>query len=105
MKFIGDLEKVTDIKYKIGFIHNMPFDDEHGLGKTQAELESIGILVEEVPEPQIAENQRVAGHFINPTTKEIWYEYEDIPPTTEEILQQQINDLNMAMAAILGGAM
>ena len=87
MKFLGDLVKVAEGKYRVGLIHNMPFDPVQGFGKTQEELEQIGVLVDDVPEPQIPEGKQIAGLFVNPTTKEVWYEYEDRPLDPEERLQ------------------
>ena len=87
MKFLGDLRKVDENKYLVGLIHNMPFDPVQGFGKTQEELEQIGVLVDDVPEPQIPEGKQIAGLFVNPTTKEVWYEYEDRPLDPEERLQ------------------
>jgi hypothetical protein len=40
-----------------------------------------GLFIESVPEPNPPEGQQEAGLFINPQTNELWYEYEDIPPT------------------------
>lgn len=104
MKLLGDLRQVTETKAKVGLVHNMPFDEVNGLHKTQEELEQIGILVDEIPEPQIPTGQQVSGMFVNPETKEVWYEYEDVPLTPEQQMQSQIDDLNMAMAALMGGA-
>jgi hypothetical protein len=40
MKFVGDF--IQDEKgLRVGFIHNMPFDEVHGLGKTEAELRQL----------------------------------------------------------------
>jgi hypothetical protein len=79
MKFLGFLEKVTDEKYKIGMIHNMPFDQIHGLRKTQEELETEGILVENIPPEQIQDNT-VSTLYYNPLTKQAWYEYNKVIP-------------------------
>jgi len=96
MKFLGDLVQIEENKYQVGLIHNMPFDPVHGFGKTQEELEQIGVLVDDVPEPQIPEGKQIAGLFVNPTTKEVWYEYVDKPLDPEErlqILEQQNAEL------------
>lgn len=104
MKFLGELEKITETKYSVGFIHYMPFDSKHGFGKTQAELEQEGILVASIPEPQQIKGKQ-AILYCNPSTKELWYEYEDIPITEETKiaeLEKQVNALNIAMAEIMG---
>ena len=48
--------------------------------------------------------------YCNPETKELWYEYEDIPKTPEEkqaerveSLEQSIAELTMAMTMMMGG--
>lgn len=93
MKFLGDLQKVEGNKYRVGLVHNMPFDPEHGFHKSIEELEQMGVLVEDVPEPYIPEGKQIAGLFVNPVTKEVWYEYEDKPLNPEERLRilEQIN--------------
>jgi len=93
MKFLGDLKKVEENKYRVGLIHNMPFDPVQGFGKSAEELEQMGVLVDDVPEPQIPEGKQISGLFVNPATKEVWYEYEDKPLDPEERLQilEQIN--------------
>lgn len=90
-------------------IHYMPFDTEHGLNKTAEELEQEGILVDSIPEPEEVEGKDPVL-YCNPETKELWYEYEDIPKTEEEIqaekvesLEQSIAELTMAMTMMMGG--
>ncbi|MGV3267066.1 hypothetical protein [Cytobacillus pseudoceanisediminis] len=41
--------QVNDRK-EVEFIHHMPFDETHGLGKTQEELKQSGLFVESIPE-------------------------------------------------------
>lgn len=77
----------TQMESYLGYevlIHNMPFDSVNGLGKTQSELEQMGVLVDNVPEPQI-DPGKAAVMFINPDTKEISYDYRDIPKTQEQL--------------------
>lgn len=77
----------------------MPFDDKNGLGKTKEELEREGILVDSVPKPE-----QIKGKadilYCNPKTKELWYEYEDIPKTPEEELQEKIQALEQSIAEL-----
>lgn len=68
---------------KVTSIHHMPFDSKYGLGLSREELEKVGVLVETIPEPEQS-NNKVAVLYCDPQTKELWYEYEDIPLTTEE---------------------
>lgn len=53
-----------------------------------------------LPEPEFIPGKR-AELFINPATQELFYEYVNTPEGEKE---QHITDLEMAMAAVLGGA-
>lgn len=81
---------------RVNYTHYMPFHEKHGLGKSKEELEQEGLLVDSIPEPQQIEGKS-AILYCNPTTKELWYEYEDIPKTQEELQAQKINDLEGAI--------
>jgi len=101
MKFLGDLVKVAEGKYRVGLIHNMPFDPVHGLGKSEEELRQIGVLVEDLPQPEIREG-KIAVLYCNPATNTVYYEYEDGPLTEQErivMLEQAILELTI----LLGG--
>ncbi|OQB15701.1 MAG: hypothetical protein BWY15_00414 [Firmicutes bacterium ADurb.Bin193] len=104
MIFLSDFTPISETKVRFKSIHYMPFDEIEGLNKTQEELEAEGILVESLPDINAPEGQRICGRFVNPQTKEVWYEYEPLPLTKEEQLQAQIDEISIAMAAILGGA-
>lgn len=69
---------------------------------TQDKLDT-GYLVENIPEPSIIIGKEATLYF-NPQTQELWYEYIDRPLTDAEELVKQVNDLNLAIAAIIGGA-
>jgi hypothetical protein len=76
----------------------MPFDEVNGLGKTQVQLEQEGILVDSVPEPdQVQMQSKNSVMYINPSTKEIWYEYIDIPKTNEQILIEKVDSLQSSL--------
>ena len=98
MKFLGDLASITGDVYRVGLIHNMPFDPINGLNQTEEELNTTGVLVEDVPEPEPIEGKRTTGIFVNKATREVWWEYEDIPVTPEE---QQKADLDF-LASMIG---
>lgn len=83
---------------RVIFSHYMPFDRYHGLGKTREELEQEGTLVESVPEPEQTKEKSAILHC-NPQTKELWYEYEDIPKTNEELLQEELLQLKQRQEA------
>lgn len=97
MIFLGDLEKVNDDKYLVRFIHYMPFHtmhgmkDEHGNLMTQEQLEEKGFLVEELPEPIFSPDKPI-GMFINPKTKEIYYE--DIITDSSEPQSEGAGEIN-----------
>lgn len=87
---------------KVSFIHYMPFDEKEGLNKTKEELEIEGFLVESIPEAEI--NGKNAILHINPETKELWYEYQEDPPTQLEqikTLRQQQEATNEALLQLL----
>ena len=83
---------------RVMLIHNMPFDAVNGMGKTKDELLQMGVLVDEVPEPE-----RIDGKIPLPYyTAEhgLYYEYEDAPPepaSTKDIeeLRAQIDYVGM----------
>jgi len=68
MKFLGDLVKVAEGKYRVGLIHNMPFDPVHGLGKSEEELRQIWYLLPRVftffnvPHPQLYKSTLCRKH-------------------------------------------
>lgn len=101
MIFVGDF--LQDEKgLRVGFVHNMPFHPEHGLGKSEVELRQIGALVENVPEPEQIEG-KVGVLYYNPETNEVYYEYIDRPLTEQERigqLEQAILELTMLLGGI-----
>lgn len=60
-----------------------------------------GIAVSELPSVEIPEGKQ-AVLKCRKSTEEVWYEYVDIPVDTTE---QRIADLEIAMAALMGGAL
>lgn len=80
-------QKETDTKYRFTGAHFFPFDAVYGLGKTQAELEAEGAIFVDAIITQ-EDNGKNAQLFINPQTKEQWYEYSDRPPTPDERIAQ-----------------
>lgn len=76
----------------IQFIHYMPFDSEHGFGKTKEELETEGgVFVELVPEPENRPGKAPVLKYSE--EKGLYYEYVDRPMTQEEIAAQQMDYL------------
>lgn len=58
----------------------------------------------EIPEPESIEG-KVPRMFLNPTTREIFYEYVDRPLTPEEELRQRIELMQQALDDLLLGGM
>jgi hypothetical protein len=102
MKFLGDLKQIEGSIYQVGLIHNMPFDEVNGLGKTAEELSAIGVLVETVPESNPQEGYQTAGIFVDKSDNRVWWEYEPIP--VDEV-EQQITDIQLALVEIYEGMM
>ena len=76
----------------------------HFLPEILSDLDKVGgIEVVSVPESEYITG-KVSQAYINLDTLEIWYEYEYRPLTPEEETRQRIVDLEMAMAALMGGA-
>lgn len=84
---------------KVTYQHHKPFHKKHGLGKTIEQLEQEGILVDSIPEPEQIEGKQ-AILYCNPDTKELWYEYEDIPKTDEDLQQEKIQALEQSIAEL-----
>ncbi|MEW8955621.1 hypothetical protein [Clostridium sp.] len=74
MIFLGNLEKIEEGKYRPGTVHYMPFDDAHGLNKTEDELKKEGILVEILPYQEKREGF-ISVLYCNPEDNTVWYEY------------------------------
>jgi hypothetical protein len=99
MKFVGEFTQ-DEKGLRVGFVHNMPFDEEYGLGKTEDELRQIGALVDEIPEPEQIEG-KMAVMYYNPQTNRVYYEYIDRPLTPEEELQRRIDLMQQALDELL----
>lgn len=70
-----------------------PFDKVTGIPE---EDQIQGIFIEKIPEPIIQDGKNPILH-INPNTKEMWYEYVDIPKTQEQIQQEKITALEQQL--------
>ena len=78
MKFITFNEK-----FEIQLIHNMPFDEINGLGKTKEELLQIGALVDSVPVVDVPNDKNIIYKY-NQVDNTVTYELIDRPLTVEE---------------------
>ena len=77
-------EKETDTRAKITMIHNQPYDDKNGLLQKQIDK---GIEIDSMPTQEQIEGKQTLP-YVNPKTKEVWYEYTDRPLTVEERLNR-----------------
>lgn len=86
--FLGNFEKVNDTKWIVGLVHYCPFDTEAGLGKTETQLNQVGLLVEQsvIPEPIMQINKK-ARLLYNSISSSLYYEYTDVPLSGEQELQ------------------
>ena len=100
MIFIGNFEEIESTKFGVGFIHYMPFDEVNGMHKTIDELIAMGCLVEELPEEQHIQGKE-SKLFFNPVDKVVWYEYEDIPKTPDEIRDEKIALMQAALDELI----
>ncbi|MFY0545441.1 hypothetical protein [Brevibacillus sp. H7] len=62
------------------------------------EEKAEGFLIEGIPDPERIEG-KTAMRYIHPDTLEIFYEYVDTPPTEEEILKRDIEQLKQQLSA------
>ncbi|KZE44541.1 hypothetical protein AV540_23960 [Brevibacillus parabrevis] len=79
MFYIG-YEKIDETKARVTLIHHFPSELDQSI------LES-GVMVEFIPEPQTAVGKG-AVLYINPQTKETWYEYVGIPLSEVDRISQ-----------------
>lgn len=88
MIFLGNLIEENN-KTRVGLIHTMPFDKENGFSKTEEELQTMGILVDSLPE-KIEKEGKECILYCNSSNKELWYEYIDIKKTQEQIQEENM---------------
>lgn len=87
---------------RVMLIHNMPFDAVNGMGKTEAELMQMGVLLDDVPEPQQIDG-KIALPYYN-ATEGFHYIYEDKPQTDEEKKMSAMQDtIDMLLIDMLEG--
>jgi hypothetical protein len=87
------LQKENDTRAFVTMIHSKP--ENIGINTEEDAIAKGGILLTEVPEPEAIQG-KTAKAYVNPQTKEFWYEYVDRPLTPEEklqLLEQENQDL------------
>lgn len=63
---------------RVMLIHNMPFDPVNGMHKTEAELNRMGVLLDDVPDSEPIEG-KIPLPYYN-AERGFYYQYEDAPP-------------------------
>jgi|GEM_PF-1511932 len=98
--------KESEAKSFVNLIHYNPFDSKEGLGKTEKQLRLTGALIESLPTRE-TQSGKDAMLYYNPRTREVWYEYVDMPvENTDELqmlkekMEQQKNAMTEAYDAI-----
>ncbi|MBC6695211.1 hypothetical protein H9L25_00265 [Terrisporobacter mayombei] len=81
-------------KFEIELIHNMPFDEINGLGKTREELLKEGALVSEIPNIEVP-SDKLAIYKYNPENNTVYCELIDRPLTLEELNAKNIAGLTL----------
>ncbi|MBO0560223.1 hypothetical protein EXQ37_10845 [Clostridium botulinum] len=68
-------------------MYHLPLDEIYGLHKTKEELESQGgMFIETLPIPQYMKD-KVPIPYLNPKTKEVFYEYIDVIENKEDLTE------------------
>jgi hypothetical protein len=79
-------EIVAENKARVTLIHNRP-------DMLPADMVAQGLEVEELPTVDETLTKKEAVLYVNPATKETWYEYQDRPLTPEEQLQADMGTI------------
>ena len=87
MIYVGNFDKNTNGKWKPNLVHFMPFDEQHGMKKTEAELKESGLLVESLP-PEVPGFNNILCY--DNTTGMLFYEQVEIPPPTDPQIEVQM---------------
>ena len=93
MKFITYNEN-----FEVQLIHNMPFDEVNGLGKTEEELLQIGALVEDIPQVEVPNDKNILYKY-NQVDNTVTYELVDRQLTVEEQNSKDIQNLKLSNMA------
>lgn len=65
---------------RVMLTHSMPFDPIEGLGKTEAELSKMGVLLDEIPDPEEREGYTALPYYT--PEKGYYYEYKPVESPT-----------------------
>ena len=108
MIFIEYGERLAEEKYATGTKYFMPLDRVYGLPYSLEEAENRGVFLDSIPEPQQIEG-KTPVMYINPNTKEIYYEYVDYeePVVIDEkaVINKRLEKLEEAINELILGGM
>lgn len=91
MIYLSNFREIETDIMQVGFKHNMPFDEVHGLQKTKEELEQAGILVEYVEAPKVIDGKESILCYDTKNNK-LFYKYKDIQ-VAEDNSKEKIDKL------------
>lgn len=89
MIYLGNLEINNENIARVGLINYELFATL--TEQEKKEYEKRGVFVEDLPEREF--DDKKANLYFDLNSKEVWFEYEDIPPSQEEILNTQIDNI------------
>lgn len=98
MQVLLSYEKESDTRARV-------FQQNWNLSDLPQDIINNGILVDTIPTPDtpVGKQEQL---YINPQTKELWYEYVDIPKTLEgTVADLQSQNAQMLLALVNGGLM
>lgn len=88
---------------KVLFTHNMPFDEQYGLNKTEQELLLDGYLIDSVPEIPVVD-KKIGSYVYNADTNSLDIVYSDRPQRQEEKIETlEEQNAQMLLALVMGG--
>lgn len=92
-------EQITDTKAHVQAQYSqVAFDELVTLGHPIANR----LVQVEMPEYDYLNENMVGNLYTNPQDNSVWYEYTVRPLTAEEIREQRLSNLELAMAELLG---
>ena len=86
-----------DENMMVTFMHFLPFDLTHGMGKTEDELLSEGALVAPFVEPEVDEGKQNIPKY-DRANNTVVFEVIDLPLSKEEQLRQDVSNLKLENA-------
>lgn len=92
MIYLGNLEINNKDIAKVGLVNYQLFFNL--TPKQRLEYENRGVFVEALPEKIFDDNEKISNLYIDLNSKKVWYEYEDIPPSQEELDRIQIDNIS-----------